>query len=252
MILYFSATGNSRYTALKIADITGDETLNLFEKIRNGDTNTVYSEKPWVLVCPTYAWRIPHIVADWIEKTELKGNKKIYTVMTCGGEIGNAGKYVKALYEKKGLEYCGCTGIVMPDNYLVMFNSPEAEKARKVIEASKDRITEAAECIKSGRNLPETEITALYRLYSGAVNKMFYKISVKSKPFYSTDVCIGCGHCEAVCPLGNVKLRDGKPVWGNECTHCMACICLCPKGAIEYGKKTKGKVRYRFPEDIDI
>ena len=35
-------------------------------------------------------------------------------------------------------------------------------------------------------------------------------------------------------------------VWGKNCTHCMACICYCPKEAIEYGKKSKGKPRYHF------
>ena len=250
MILYFSATGNSRYTALKIAGLIGDEAVNLFEKIRNGNTEAAFSEKPWVLVCPTYAWQIPHIAAEWIAKTELNGNKNFYTVMTCGGEIGNAGEYVKALCEKKGLRYCGCTGILMPDNYLVMFNSPETEKAKRIIEGSKDKITETAEYIKSGKNFPEPKISALDKLYSGVINKMFYKISVKAKPFYATDACIRCGRCETVCPLGNIKLKDGKPEWGNDCTHCMACICSCPKEAIEYGKKTQGKVRYRFPEDI--
>ena len=28
--------------------------------------------------------------------------------------------------------------------------------------------------------------------------------------------------------------------------HCMACICYCPKEAMEYGKKSKGKLRYHF------
>ena len=250
MILYFSATGNSRYTALKIAETIGDEAVNLFDRIKNGDTSPVYSDKPWVVVCPTYAWRIPHIVEDWIEKTELNGNNRFYTVMTCGGETGNAGKYVKTLCEKKGLEYCGCTGILMPDNYLVMFSSPDGEKAKRIIEGSKDKIVEAAELIKDGKKLPEQKITALYRLYSGIVNKMFYAFSVKAEPFYAADSCVGCGKCKAVCPLGNISLKDGRPLWGDKCTHCMACICSCPVEAIEYGKKTKGKVRYRFPEDI--
>ena len=41
-------------------------------------------------------------------------------------------------------------------------------------------------------------------------------------------------------------LRGGKPVWGKDCTHCMACICYCPAEAIEYGKKSLGKPRYYF------
>jgi epoxyqueuosine reductase QueG len=46
--------------------------------------------------------------------------------------------------------------------------------------------------------------------------------------------------------LNNIRLENGKPVWGKNCTHCMACICYCPKEAIEYGKKSKGKPRYHF------
>ena len=45
-------------------------------------------------------------------------------------------------------------------------------------------------------------------------------------------------------PLNNINMVDGKPVWGNTCIHCSACINRCPKLAIEYGKKTIGKNRY--------
>ena len=38
----------------------------------------------------------------------------------------------------------------------------------------------------------------------------------------------------------NIKIQNGKPVWGKDCTHCMACICHCPTEAIEYGKKSVG------------
>ena len=58
--------------------------------------------------------------------------------------------------------------------------------------------------------------------------------------------CIGCGRCVELCPLNNVHLKNGKPVWGKNCTHCMACICYCPKEAIEYGKKSREKPRYHF------
>ena len=58
--------------------------------------------------------------------------------------------------------------------------------------------------------------------------------------------CIGCGQCAKRCPMNNVTLKDGKPVWGKACTHCMACICYCPVSAIEYGKKSVGQPRYHF------
>ena len=71
------------------------------------------------------------------------------------------------------------------------------------------------------------------------------KLDIK---FIINDNCISCGKCEKLCPLSNIKLIEGQPIWGNHCTHCMACISRCPKGAIEYGKKTKDRIRYVCPK----
>lgn len=86
---------------------------------------------------------------------------------------------------------------------------------------------------------------------SGPVNPIFYRFFVKADAFRVNGGCVGCGLCAKKCPLNNVRLKDGKPVWGNECTHCMACICYCPKEAVEYGKKSVGKPRYHF-ERLDV
>ncbi|MGN0634034.1 MAG: EFR1 family ferrodoxin [Oscillospiraceae bacterium] len=72
---------------------------------------------------------------------------------------------------------------------------------------------------------------------------------ISAKKFYVSDKCSGCGKCAERCPLNNIKTAGGKPVWGNDCTHCMACIAGCPNEAIEYGKKTIGKPRYFLDEE---
>ena len=59
------------------------------------------------------------------------------------------------------------------------------------------------------------------------------------------------GKCVQVCPLNNVQLKNGKPAWGSNCTHCMACICYCPAEAIEYDKKSEEKPRYTFEKNFD-
>ena len=71
---------------------------------------------------------------------------------------------------------------------------------------------------------------------------------VKATKFCATDACIGCGKCVERCVLNNIRLENGKPKWGEHCTHCMACICGCPTEAIEYGKTSRGKRRYQCPE----
>jgi len=66
----------------------------------------------------------------------------------------------------------------------------------------------------------------------------------KTKGFHSTEKCISCGKCVKVCPLNNISLSEGKPVWSKNCTHCMACIGTCPTEAVEYGNITQTKEKY--------
>lgn len=247
MVLYFSGTGNSAYVAKKIAKGVQDEAVSLNDRIRSGDHTKRDSETPWVFVVPTYGWRIPRIVQDWIERADLHGNRQAYFVMTCGGDIGNAGKYVKELCEKKGLLYMGCLEVVMPENYVAMFSVPDEAKARKIIEKAEPVIAGAVELVRDRKAFPERKAGIGARISSGAVNSMFYPLFVHAKKFYATPECVGCSVCAKVCPLKNVTMEKGRPKWGDNCTHCMACICKCPKEAIEYGKKTKGKTRYQCP-----
>ena len=88
------------------------------------------------------------------------------------------------------------------------------------------------------------------RIKSGIVNYLFYPVMVHAKKFYASDHCISCGQCVNVCPLNNIQLKKGKPVWGKHCTHCMACINRCPKEAIEYGKHSLGLPRYTCDKDV--
>lgn len=247
MILYFSGTGNSRYVAERIGNAAGRETLDLFERIRSHDCSPLYSDTPWVIVVPTYAWRIPRIVEKWLENTPLKGNQGIYFVMTCGGDIGNAGAYLKKLCMTKKLEYLGTAGILMPENYIAMFPVPDRREALDIIGRAEEKIQEAALKIKNGEHFPEAPVTGRDRLVSGPVNVLFYPMFVHAGKFYAGDGCTSCGRCSQVCPLSNIRLEGGRPVWGRDCTHCMACIARCPAKVIEYGKKTRGKERYVCP-----
>ena len=89
-----------------------------------------------VIVTPTYAWRIPRIVEDWLLHTELTGARRAWFVMTCGSEIGNADRYNRRLCQAKGLACMGTAQIVMPENYIAMFNAPQVEEARQIVALS--------------------------------------------------------------------------------------------------------------------
>ena len=246
MIFFFSGTGNSKYAARRIADALGDTLLSLNDRIRAGDTTPVDTGERLVIVTPTYAWRIPRIVRDWLLRTELRGAKQVWFVMTCGSELGNADRYNRALCRAKGLGCMGTAQLVMPENYIAMFGVPQAEEARKIVARAEQDLDRAIAAIRAGLPFAPTRSNLYDRFMSGPVNPIFYSLCVKANAFTVSDACTGCGQCARRCPTGSIALRGGKPVWGKACTHCMACICYCPAEAIEYGKKSRGKPRYRF------
>lgn len=246
MVLYFSGTGNSRYAAERLAGALGEELLALAPRLRAQDTAAVGTGARLVIVTPTYAWRIPRIVRDWLLRTPLRGAKQVWFVMTCGSEIGNAAKYNRALSAALGLQYMGTAQIVMPENYIAMFPVPDAEEARRIVAAAEPALARAAAAIVAGAEFRAPRRNLYDRFMSGTVNPLFYAAVVKARAFAAGDACTGCGMCVRLCPLRNIRLEQGKPVWDKACTHCMACICSCPAEAIEYGRRSAGKPRYRF------
>ena len=246
MILYFTGTGNSRYIAEKIAKEIEDRIMNINDKIKQKENSFIKTDGRLIFVVPTYAWRIPVIVKEWILRTEFSDVNQVWFVMNCGSEIGNAAKYNKELCEQNNLIYMGTAQIVMPENYIAMFDAPDKEEAKQIISKAEPVIDNIIDLIKEGKKFPIPRNNLYDRFMSGPVNKIFYALFVKADAFKVEDKCIGCGKCEKNCPLNNIKFQNGKPVWGKDCTHCMACICHCPTEAIEYGKKSVGKPRYHI------
>lgn len=265
MILYYTGTGNSAFAAQRLGRLLQDEVLDLFDRIREGDHSPLRSHRPWVIVTPTYAWRIPRILQDWLKKTRLEGSRQIYFVMTCGDSIGNAGAYAKKLCaslppDSSGMDCMGCFQIVMPENYIALFSAPDSEEALRIIHRAQDALAHTASAIQNGERSFRTPVSLTDRFCSGPVNVLFYPLIVHARAFtvnahtsYGKPVshkkCVSCGKCASLCPLNNITLQEGHPVWGKNCTHCMACISCCPTQAIEYGRSTRRKRRYIFPAD---
>lgn len=245
MIIYYSGTGNSRYCAEYLGVLRDDEVVDAFKYMRSGIAPDFFSDEPWVFVSPTYCWRLPRIFEEFIRTANLRGERDAYFFLTCGSDIGNAGAYLEKLCEEKNFRYKGVIPVVMPENYVAMFDVPPADVAEKIIKVAQRPLKKGANTIYNIKAFDTMKVSLIDKFKSGPLNAIYYKFIVKAKPFYTTDACIGCKKCEKACVLNNITVKAGKPVWGNKCTHCMACICGCPTEAIEYGKKSQGKPRYQ-------
>ena len=104
------------------------------------------------------------------------------------------------------------------------------------------------ENIVNGRFIETKKIGSVEYSVTKWVRDVYYKDFMKTKKFKATDKCISCQKCVKICPLSNITMKENRPSWGGKCTHCMACINQSPVDAIEYGKGTVGKPRYKGPD----
>ena len=250
MILYFSGTGNSRFAASVIASQTGDELISMNDIIRERIRNpysarySFSSQKPFVIVSPTYCWRIPRIVEKFIRESRFTGSRDMYFYMTCGSGTGSAYEYSEALCRELGFNFMGMGSVKMPENYINMFRAPSYDEAQGIIRAAQSQIESAGRLINFSKPLTDPNAGQGINARLTKLNSIFYRLFVNDKKYYATEDCIGCGTCADICPLANISIEDGEPVWHGNCTQCQACIAICPKNAIEFGGKSKGKRRY--------
>lgn len=248
MILYFSATGNTEFIAKELAKRLNDECINLLDRIKKQDYTPLHSEKPFIICAPVYVCEMPRFMSKYLKKLNFSGCKDVYFIFTSGGYCGISGILAKSLFKRKHMIYHGHAEITMPRNYVAndaypMLEKPEVEKRIQNAYQQLDQITAD---IRSGTKLKARHVFLFETLITVPFNPIWCKYKLTAKDFYVKDSCIGCGKCEKLCPLNNIELINKRPVWNNQCTHCMACIGNCPVDAIEYGTITQNKEPYHF------
>lgn len=245
MILYFTGTGNSKYIAKALADRLGDEVVSLNEVIKNNLSKEFASEKPFVIVAPIYAWRLPRVVDEVVLTATFKGSKEIYFVATMGSQTGKCDKYCKKNAKAAGMNYRGFRGIQMPNNYVIASVMDDEATNDEIIRKALPQVDEIAEAIRAGREIGKTDRTPASGFLSGPVNNMFTKHMNSAKDYEVSDACISCGKCVSLCAMNNVELSsDGKPTFGTRCINCYACLQACPTQAINIPGKTNEHGRY--------
>lgn len=250
MVIYFSGTGNSRYAAERIAELTGDTAYDAAGRIREKAGDDLADTRPFVFVAPVYVSAPPLEWMEFLKRSRFGGNKNAYFVMTCAGGMGASPAYCRRLAEEAGLNYMGTAPVILPQNYIAFFKTKSPEENRTILSAARPVIENLAQLISRGEPFRDPGMKKWEVVSTAMVLKPYYKWFITAKKFRVEDSCVGCGKCERVCPLGNITMEGKRPRWGSRCTHCMACINQCPKDAVEYGKATAGKIRYRGPEQV--
>ena len=123
MILYFSATGNSKYVAARLAKSTEQNMLSIVDCMHEGRYS--FEDDTIGIVAPTYFWGLPSIVEEFLQKAEFKTDY-LYYVSTYGTTPGASGALAEKAINCRKIDAFYC--VRMPDTWTPMFDLSTPEK----------------------------------------------------------------------------------------------------------------------------
>ena len=272
MIFYFSGTGNSAWVARRLAEgrlcadkqgnakadacmsvgqhSSFEDVVSIAEALRRSKVYSLAPQETLGFVFPVYAWGPPPVVLRFVEQLQLASSPAyVYFVCTCGDDTGRTAQVFSAALQRKGWTCAGGWSVTMPNTYVSLpgfdVDVPEVEEQKvRHAEARLQFIAnELARRVQMGTFNCHEGAAPLTKTY--VLRPLFHSFLMSSRPFHVTGSCVGCGKCERACPMQNIHLSDGRPVWGSDCAHCLACYHACPVHAVAYGPWTRSKGQYR-------
>lgn len=248
MIFYFSATENSKYVADRIAAATGDKIASITDCCKGDNFSFDEADKTVGIVSPTYAWGLPVIVREFLQKLTLSAKPDyLWFAATYGTTPGQTGKFAEDILCANGLPVSAKFSVKMPDTWTPIFDLSDKVKVQRINAAAEPQIDRIIGAIQN-RACGDFMVRKVPPLLARAVHGLEYDSMRRTSRFKVESSCIGCGLCARSCPASAIEIRGKKPVWVKErCVMCLGCLHRCPKFAIQYGNRTKHHGQYTHP-----
>ncbi len=240
-ILYNTSTGNCLYVAKKIKDAFENcELISIPKALREG--NFEFEDEIIGFIYPIHYAGVPIVMYDFISKLKINSDAYVFAIGVSGGGGANTSFY--QLNNLLGRKINNHLTVKYISNYTRVKANPTEKRVKNAIEKYDSKIEEFIQAL-SKREQKDAS-------FKSGIGCLEYKIFMdvvknKDKNFNVNENCIGCNMCEKICPVNNITIEDNKPKWNGKCVDCMACINICPKKAINIGKSTIKKNRYRNP-----
>ena len=236
-IYFFSATGNSMTTAYALAQ--GLENSAVIPVAATKNLHKINEQADVVgFVFPVYFGDMPYIVREMICKMTFKPDTYIFVCATYRRGYGSLAGKVDQLLRTRGQKLSLLTTVLMPGNSHANPPEVDAEYLQNQAENVNNVLTDILD--QKVEDYFTSEILSI-RPVDTANN--FRGIT-------SDENCIGCGTCERVCPMNNIKIVDGKSIIGDACSTCLACFHWCPVEAIYMSKEEElaRRAKYHHPD----
>ncbi|MDD5728424.1 MAG: EFR1 family ferrodoxin [Victivallales bacterium] len=247
-LYYFSGTGNTLMLARMLADELGDtEIINIAGCSEAG----MPPEADAVgILFPVYAFGMPRIMRNFIRNIlKVPEEAYVFAVSDYAGAGGAAAlKLLRAELRRKDIVLRAGFGFVMPSNYLPFGGADSLEKQDKLFTDAAAEIKDVARIIRQRPERYFYKKSLLPRFLVRLMHGFFLRdLPKEAGKFYVNANCTSCGLCVKLCPTDNIKLHEGRPVWGENCEQCFACLQWCPETAIHRRGVPEERAHYHNP-----
>ncbi len=231
-IYYFSGRGNSLSMARALSDKLGDIQVR---PIKPGVGPIELSGDCVGLAMPVIDFGIPSLVRSFVKRLHCAGQAPyMFAMITCGGMPGSSMGALKKLLTKQGLQ--------LSSGWIIKFGLEQMTEGEW-----NAKIADMADHIRGKAAIAFPSAGAMGALLTWALNPLArLMIPGEDKKFRVAENCTGCGLCQRVCPVGNIKVENGKPVFMHHCEQCAACFSWCPQAAIS-GSCLAARTHYQNP-----
>ncbi|GMO59556.1 MAG: EFR1 family ferrodoxin [Treponemataceae bacterium] len=261
-IYYFSGTGNTYWSAKKLAEKFDAAEMVPIQKIMAKMTETMTEKSvisieadSVVFMFPAYAYGIPVMMRRFIERAEIRAPcieacadiraPYIAALVTYGSSPGGALAEATRVLRKKNLRLSYAGRIPAVENYIPIFGAQSEKMQRKRLALQVAATEKAAAAIKE----LSTKSVLTFHPFASFVTALFrLAVSGMDGLFTLDSACNGCGFCASVCPAHAITMSENHPVFARGCEQCQACLNFCPQHAINFGRMKKNTARYHHPE----
>jgi len=249
IIYLFSGTGNTAKIASLYKDTFEKNEVDTTVFNITFDMTAVPDPREYAYVgfaYPIHAFNAPKIILDLARALPETDGKKYFVIKSSGEplRINNiSSNKLRAILKKKGYNQFAEYHYVMP--YNMIFRHTDEMATRMWDTAKSLAPIEAAEAICETPHMLKR--VAFGSLLAWVMRIEHSAMRVNGKCFkVDKNKCVNCGACEKNCPVGNIKIVDGKFAFGGECLMCARCSFACPTDAFDIALLNGWRVNGRY------
>lgn len=236
IIYYFSGRGNSMKAVKDIATRLENARAVPFLHGLNGHCD--HTAECIGFVFPVVDFGAPSHIPDFVSQIVKKHPDRFFfaVILNGGDPCGTMRQVEKAIMRAGGTLSIG---------YLV-----DVRVLQGMVGSWETKLNEITTAVLNRAVLPIPKASFFDRAIRTELlnNNFTWLLNGLDKNFWGDDQCDGCGLCTELCPVENITILDGRPVWKHTCDQCYGCYAWCPKQAIHIGKKDNIRLRDRNPE----